>query len=232
MIRLDNMSKTYQKPGQSAVRALQNINLELAAGECLAILGPSGSGKTTLMNMMGLLDRPDSGTYRLGEREVFNLADNELAAIRNRTIGFVFQSFHLLPRTTALENVQLPLLYSRNNPVPLTLASIRQRSLQALQDVGLEQRSTHYSHELSGGQQQRVAIARALVNQPELILADEPTGNLDSATQTEILDLFMKINQQGTTLVFITHNMEVARRARRVIELKDGCITSDHHHSR
>jgi len=226
MIRIEGMNKTYRKAGQPEVRALQAVSLDIAQGECIAILGPSGSGKSTLMNMLGLLDRPDSGSYCLQDRDVSTLGDDELAALRNRTIGFVFQAFHLLPRTTALENVQLPLLYNRHGET-LTLAAAKERSRQALAAVGLEDRCRHQAHELSGGQQQRVAIARALVNQPELILADEPTGNLDSQTQRDILQLFLEINRSGTTLVFITHNRDVADCARRIITLKDGCILSD-----
>jgi ABC-type lipoprotein export system ATPase subunit len=220
MISLSKICKTYYKPGQAPVRALQDINLDIARGECVAILGPSGSGKSTLMNMLGLLDAPDTGSYRLQEREVAGLKDHELAGLRNRTIGFVFQAFHLLPRTTALENVQLPLLYS-NTVKPV------EKSLAALAAVGLSDRSKHFTHELSGGQQQRVAIARALVNDPELILADEPTGNLDSATQAEILQLFLDINLTGKTVVFITHSTEVAACAGRVLTIRDGQLTSD-----
>jgi ABC-type lipoprotein export system ATPase subunit len=220
MISLSQISKTYQKPGQEPVKALQNINLTIKKGECVAILGPSGSGKSTLMNMLGLLDQPDKGSYRLQEREVAGLADSALARLRNRTIGFVFQAFHLMPLTTALENVQLPLLYSDTaKPV--------EKSMAALAAVGLGDRSKHFTHELSGGQQQRVAIARALVNDPELILADEPTGNLDSATQAEILQLFLDINRTGKTVVFITHSAEVAACAGRVLTIRDGQLKSD-----
>jgi ABC-type lipoprotein export system ATPase subunit len=221
MIRLSQVSKTYQKRGQEPVHALRNITLNIEKGECVAILGPSGSGKSTLMNMLGLLDHPDMGSYLLQEREVAGLTDRELAGLRNRTIGFVFQAFHLLPRTTALENVQLPLLYS-------SAANPLQKSLAALSAVGLSDRSKHFTHELSGGQQQRVAIARALVNDPDLILADEPTGNLDSATQTEILQLFLDINRTGKTVVFITHSTEVAACAGRVLTIRDGELQSDH----
>jgi ABC-type lipoprotein export system ATPase subunit len=220
MIRIDKLCKTYQKPGETPVLALREVSLDIARGECVAILGPSGSGKSTLMNMLGLLDRPDSGAYELLGRDVLRLGDNELAGLRNRTIGFVFQAFHLLPRTTALENVLLPLLYS-TEPDPEAKAHA------ALAAVGLADRATHFTHELSGGQQQRVAIARALVNDPDLILADEPTGNLDSATQADILQLFLQINRSGKTVVFITHSMEVASHASRVLTIRDGALQAD-----
>jgi ABC-type lipoprotein export system ATPase subunit len=220
MITIERLCKTYQKPGEPPVHALRSVSLRLERGECVAILGPSGSGKSTLMNMLGLLDRPDSGTYSLLGRDVFRLGDDELAALRNKTIGFVFQAFHLLPRTTALENVMLPLLYS-------TVADPEAKALEALAAVGLSDRATHFTHELSGGQQQRVAIARALVNEPALILADEPTGNLDSATQADILQLFLDINRAGTTVIFITHSAEVAACAGRVVTLRDGALLSD-----
>jgi putative ABC transport system ATP-binding protein len=220
MIQVNGLCKTYQKPGEAPVPALQQLTLTIAAGECVAILGPSGSGKSTLMNMLGLLDRPDSGSYLLKQQDVSSLDDNALARLRNRTIGFVFQAFHLLPRTTALENVQLPLLYG-DCPDP------EARGMAALAAVGLGNRSSHYSHELSGGQQQRVAIARALVNEPDLILADEPTGNLDSVTQREIMQLFRQIHAAGRTVVFITHSAEVARTADRVLTLRDGLLVGD-----
>jgi ABC-type lipoprotein export system ATPase subunit len=222
MLRIDKLCKTYQKLGEPAVHALRDVSLEIARGDCVAILGPSGSGKSTLMNMLGLLDRPDSGTYALLGRDVLRLDDDELAALRNKTLGFVFQSFHLLPRATALENVMLPLMYSAE-PDP------EAKALAALAAVGLADRATHFTHELSGGQQQRVAIARALVNDPDLILADEPTGNLDTATQTGILQLFRDIHAAGRTVIFITHSKEVAACATRVITLRDGAITSDTH---
>ncbi len=220
MIRVNQLCKTYQKSGESPVHALRGLSLEIAGGECVAILGPSGSGKSTLMNVLGLLDKPDSGTYSLRGRDVLRLDDDELAALRNRTIGFVFQAFHLLPRTTALENVMLPLMYS---PEPNPEA----KAHAALVAVGLADRATHFTHELSGGQQQRVAIARALVNDPELILADEPTGNLDTATQAGILQLFRDIHAAGRTVIFITHSADVAACATRIVTLRDGAITAD-----
>ncbi|MDY6984179.1 MAG: ABC transporter ATP-binding protein [Pseudomonadota bacterium] len=220
MISVNELCKTYRKPDEPPVHALRGVSLRIAKGECVAILGPSGSGKSTLMNMLGLLDRPDSGSYSLLEREMFDLDDDALAQLRNRTIGFVFQAFHLLPRTTALENVMLPLMYAA---VPNPEAKAR----AALASVGLADRATHFTHELSGGQQQRVAIARALVNDPELILADEPTGNLDSATQQDILDLFLDINRCGRTVVFITHSTDVAACASRVLTLRDGALVAD-----
>jgi ABC-type lipoprotein export system ATPase subunit len=220
MLRIDKLCKTYQKPGAPPVHALRNVSLEIADGECVAILGPSGSGKSTLMNMLGLLDRPDSGTYVLTGREVLRLDDDALAALRNKTIGFVFQAFHLLPRMTALENVMLPLMYS-------AATDPEGKAHAALAAVGLADRAMHFTHELSGGQQQRVAIARALVNAPDLILADEPTGNLDTATQAGILQLFRDIHAAGRTVVFITHSADVAACATRVITLRDGALASD-----
>lgn len=220
MIELKNLVKTYQKPGEVPVKAIDNISLDIQGGEFVAILGPSGSGKSTLMNIMGLLDRPDSGSYFLNGQNVFEQSDDELARIRNKTIGFVFQSFHLLPRTTAIENVQLPLLYS-------THKDFEAKSRTALEAVGLRDRMNHFTHELSGGQQQRVAIARALVNNPEIIFADEPTGNLDSSSENEILELFKSLNSDGRTIVFITHNLDIAAQAERIIKVRDGKIESD-----
>jgi putative ABC transport system ATP-binding protein len=217
VIELRELSKTYRKPNQPPVKALDRLSLDVAAGELVAILGPSGSGKSTLMNVLGLLDRPDSGEYRLDGRAVQDLADDELARLRNRFVGFVFQAYHLLPRTTALENVQLPLLYS-------DVADFSERSRAALEAVGLADRMHHDAEELSGGQQQRVAIARANVNEPKLLLADEPTGNLDSAAGAGILDLFRALHARGTTVILITHDAEVAKIAGRVLTLRDGAI--------
>jgi ABC-type lipoprotein export system ATPase subunit len=194
--------------------------LRIGAGELVAILGPSGSGKSTLMNVMGLLDRPTCGEYRLDGKAMSSLSGRELARVRNRVIGFVFQSYHLLPRTTATENVQLPLLYSNRT-------DFAQRSQAALEAVGLADRRSHYASELSGGQQQRVAIARAIVNEPLVILADEPTGNLDAAAARNIMDLFQAQNRRGTTVVLITHDEALAREANRVIRLRAGAIESD-----
>jgi putative ABC transport system ATP-binding protein len=217
MIQTNNLTKTYRKGNEPPIRALDHVSLTIDAGELVAILGPSGSGKSTLMNVLGLLDRPDSGEYLLDGRAVQNLGANELAALRNRAIGFVFQSYHLLPRTTAMENVQLPLLYAKRD-------DFRARSEAALAAVGLSDRRNHLAEELSGGQQQRVAIARAVVNEPKMLLADEPTGNLDSASAREVIDLFQTLNRGGTTVVLITHDREVAAAADRIIQIRDGAI--------
>jgi putative ABC transport system ATP-binding protein len=219
MIELRELRRTYHK-GIEPVRALDGVSLEIEKGEFVAIMGPSGSGKTTLMNVVGLLDRPDSGLYRLSGADTSELSPDDLATVRNERIGFVFQAFHLLPQTSALENVELPLVYSRRSDT-------RGLGMAALDRVGLTDRASHFPHELSGGQQQRVAIARALVQQPELILADEPTGNLDSKTGAEILDIFRTLNQSGTTVVVITHDAEVSRHANRIVSIADGRIVSD-----
>jgi len=219
MIELERVNKTYRKDSEE-VRALADVSLEVSAGEFVAVVGPSGSGKSTLMNVVGLLDRPDSGTYRLDGGGTDELTEDELARIRNEKIGFVFQTFHLLPKTTALENVELPLIYSSRS-------DISGHGARALQRVGLENRANHHPSELSGGQQQRVAIARALVNEPELILADEPTGNLDSRAGLEILAIFQELNRQGKTVVLVTHDADVASMANRVVEIVDGRISFD-----
>jgi ABC-type lipoprotein export system ATPase subunit len=220
MIELRNLVKTYQKPKEPPVRALDHLSLHIASGEMLAILGPSGSGKSTLMNVIGLLDRADHGEYLLDGKAVHDRSSDELARLRNRFIGFVFQSYHLLPRTTAMENVQLPLLYADRS-------DYRERSEAALEAVGLADRRNHLAEELSGGQQQRVAIARAIVNEPAVLLADEPTGNLDSAATREIVELLAKLNASGTTVVVITHDPEVAKNMPRVVRIRDGKIESD-----
>ena len=220
MIDLQDVSKIYQKPGEPPVKALDRVSLQIGAGEFVAILGPSGSGKSTLMNVMGLLDRPTSGEYRLDGKAMSSSSGRELARVRNRVIGFVFQSYHLLPRTTAMENVQLPLLYSNRS-------DFAQRSQAALEAVGLGDRRSHEASELSGGQQQRVAIARAIVNDPLVILADEPTGNLDAAAARNIMDLSKAQNRRGTTVVLITHDELLAREAHRVIRIGAGTIESD-----
>lgn len=220
MIQLKNISKIYDKGGQERVAALNTVNISISKGEFVAIIGASGSGKSTMMNILGMLDRPSQGTYFFENREVNNLSDRELAEIRNKKIGFVFQSFNLLPKTSALENVELPLIYSDRKEIGGMAAT-------ALEKVGLGDRLSHKPNELSGGQQQRVAIARALVNEPEIIFADEPTGNLDSRSGEEIMDLFMKLNAEGKTLVLITHDQKIADKARRVIHIKDGAIIED-----
>ena len=220
MIELRNLSKSYAKPNQPLVKAIDRVSLRIEPGELVAILGPSGSGKSSLMNILGLLDRPDTGEYLLQGRAVNEISDDELAGIRNRVIGFVFQAYHLLPRTTAIENVQLPLMYADTR-------DYRERSEQALVSVGLAERMHHYAHELSGGQQQRVAIARAIVNNPALLLADEPTGNLDPVASGEILDLFKMLNARGMTILLITHDRDVAAQAGRIISIRDGSIEKD-----
>ena len=220
MIELRDLVKTYRKSNEPPVKAIDHISLTIGKGELVAILGPSGSGKSTLMNVLGLLDRPDQGEYLLDGRAVSGLSPDELAKLRNRFIGFVFQSYHLLPRTTAVENFQLPLLYSNRTDYV-------ERSEAALASVGLSDRRNHLAEELSGGQQQRVAIARAIVNEPAVLLADEPTGNLDSAASREIIDLFKQQNAGGTTVILITHDHEIAAQADRVIRILDGAIETD-----
>jgi len=216
MLELENITKVY-KAGQTEIPALRGISCHIESGEMVSIIGPSGSGKSTLMNIIGCLDKPTSGRYRLDGTEVSELNDNQLAEIRNKKIGFVFQSFNLLSRTTALANVELPLIYSG-------ASNRRQRALQVLESVGLAHRVTHRPSELAGGEQQRVAIARALVNNPSLILADEPTGNLDTRTSQEIMSIFRQLNEQGMTIVLVTHEPDIAAYTRRTIKLRDGQI--------
>lgn len=220
LIELRGIAKVYRL-GEVEVRALHDVRLDIARGEFIAIMGASGSGKSTLLNLLGCLDRPTGGEYRLDGVEVAGMGRDDLARVRNRKVGFVFQSFNLLPRTTALENVELPLLYG-----PRIARSERHRRAKRLLDrVGLGPRIHHHPSQLSGGQQQRVAIARALVNEPPLILADEPTGNLDSASSEEIMGLFGELNREGITVVMVTHEPDIARHAGRVIHMKDGQIT-------
>src|SRR5207249_7605997 len=221
VIDIENITKDYVM-GEEVVRALRGVTLQIRRNEYIAIMGPSGSGKSTLMNMLGCLDTPSSGRYEFNGKNVAEMDDDELAAVRNREIGFVFQTFNLLPRATSLRNVELPLIYAG-------IESERReaRATQVLADVGLGDRIHHKPNELSGGQRQRVAIARALVNGPSIILADEPTGNLDSKTGVEIMDLFEQLYAQGNTLIVVTHEEDVARHARRIIRLRDGLIESD-----
>jgi len=215
MVTLKNVSRIYSKNGSPDVRALDDVSLEIDKGSFVAIVGPSGSGKSTLMNIIGLLDRPTSGTYTLDGGIVSSLSDDELARMRNQKIGFVFQAFHLLPRTTAKENVELPLVYADRSDPGMSAVSV-------LKAVGLEQRMDHYPGEMSGGEQQRVAIARALINDPEIILADEPTGNLDSHASQEIMNIFQDLHRSGRTIVLITHDQELARQSQRIIQIIDG----------
>lgn len=221
LILVENLTKIYQL-GKVQVKALDNINLTIERNEYVAVMGPSGSGKSTLMNIIGCLDVPTSGRYILNGQDVHNLTDDELAHIRNKEIGFVFQTFNLLPRATALHNVELPLIY---NGTPRSKR--REIAMNMLERVGLADRAHHRPNELSGGQRQRVAIARALVNNPSLILADEPTGNLDSKTGEEIMQIFNDLNEAGNTIVLVTHEEDIARQTKRIIRLLDGQIIRD-----
>ena len=224
IISLHNLTKTYQM-GDNTVHALRSVSLDVDQGEFVTIIGPSGSVKSTMMHILGCLDRPTSGQFLLNDKDVSSLPRDELAGIRNKQIGFVFQGFNLLPRTTALENVEVPLLY--NHPV-VPAAERHRRAMAALTAMGLEQRADHHPSQLSGGQQQRVAIARALVNDPNLILADEPTGNLDTRTSIEVMALLQELREKRTiTVVLITHDMDVARYGTRVVSIRDGEIVSD-----
>jgi len=220
LIELRNACKVYQM-GEVQVRALSDVTFGIEEGELTAIMGPSGSGKSTLMNIIGCLDQATSGQYLLDGIDVSTLDDNELARIRNRRVGFVFQMYNLLPRTTALDNVEVPLVYAGAK-------NRRERAMQVLGEVGLAERARHRPNELSGGEQQRVAIARALVNDPDIILADEPTGNLDSKTGLEIIELFQRLNlERGITVIYVTHDREIAQFTRRIIHLRDGALVGN-----
>jgi putative ABC transport system ATP-binding protein len=221
LIRLEQISRRYQM-GAETIHALRDVSLEIQRGEYVAIMGPSGSGKSTLMNLIGCLDSPTSGRYELNGTDVSQMDDNQLAEIRNRVIGFVFQTFNLLPRSNALHNVELPLIYSG-----MSSDERRQVALDALANVGLADRIHHKPNELSGGQRQRVAVARALVNKPSILLADEPTGNLDSKTGAEIMALFEELAQKGNTIIVVTHEEDIAKHARRILRIRDGLIASD-----
>ena len=221
VIDIENITKDYMM-GEEIVRALRGVSLQIHRNEYIAVMGPSGSGKSTLMNMLGCLDTPTSGRYEFNGRNVAEMNDDELAAIRNREIGFVFQTFNLLPRLDSLRNVELPLIYAGIDP-----ETRAERATQTLIDVGLGDRLHHKPNELSGGQRQRVAIARALVNNPSIILADEPTGNLDSKTGEELMALFENLYQRGNTIILVTHEADIARHARRTVRLRDGLIESD-----
>jgi putative ABC transport system ATP-binding protein len=221
LIHIESLSRRYQM-GTETIHALRDVSLEIERGEYVAIMGPSGSGKSTLMNLLGCLDTASAGRYELNGVNVAELDDNALAEIRSREIGFVFQTFNLLPRSNALHNVELPLIYQG-----LTPELRRQKTLEALEDVGLSDRMHHKPNELSGGQRQRVAIARALVTRPSIILADEPTGNLDSKTGAEIMALFDQLYFKGNTIILVTHEEDIARHARRILRIRDGRIASD-----
>jgi putative ABC transport system ATP-binding protein len=223
VVRLENVHKTY-RTGEVEVHAVRGVSLIIGRGEFVAVMGSSGSGKSTLMNLLGCLDRPSEGRYLLDGFDVSRLDRDQLADIRNRKLGFVFQSFNLLARTSALENVELPLLYGEHR---LTSAQLREKAAKVLAAVGLSGREDHHPSQLSGGQQQRVAIARALINDPEVVLADEPTGNLDSRTSIEIMEIFQTLNDRGITIVMVTHETDIAAYAKRNIMMRDGRVLSD-----
>ena len=223
VIRLENVHKTYHT-GEVDVLAVRGVTLEIAPGEFVAIMGASGSGKSTMMNIIGCLDRPTEGSYFLDGVDVSHLDRDELAAIRNKKLGFVFQGFNLLSRTSALENVELPMLYTHER---LSSAVQREHAIHALQIVGLADRADHYPNQLSGGQQQRVAIARGLVNHPAVLLADEPTGNLDTRTSVEVMGVFQKLNEAGITIVMVTHELDIAAFTKRNVIMRDGLVVND-----
>ncbi|ULT59792.1 ABC transporter ATP-binding protein [Neobacillus drentensis] len=216
MMQISNLKKAYRLGGE-IVHALNDVSIEIQKGEFLAIIGPSGSGKSTLMNMIGCLDKPQSGKYHLDGKDIFRMDDNELATIRNQKIGFIFQNFNLLTKLTAIENVELPLLYAG-----VSTKERRERAFEALDKVGLKERAGHLPTQLSGGQQQRVAIARALAGNPAILLADEPTGALDSKTSKEIMQIMKQLNELGHTIILITHDLEIAKQAKRMVSIQDG----------
>ena len=226
LISLDKISRSYQMGGET-VHALRGVSLQIERGEYVAIMGPSGSGKSTMMNLIGCLDTPTSGSYQLNGTDVSEMDDNQLAEVRNREIGFVFQTFNLLARSSALHNVELPLIYAG-----IPSAERRKMALESVAHVGLTDRMHHKPNELSGGQRQRVAIARALVNKPSILLADEPTGNLDSRTGEEIMTLFAELSRKGNTIILVTHEEDIARHARRILRIRDGLIASDEQQAR
>ncbi len=221
MIKIEHLSKTYHI-GDISVRALKSVSIEIGAGEFVAIMGPSGSGKSTFMNVIGCLDKPTNGSYTLDDIEVAGMNDDELAMVRNQKLGFVFQTFNLIPRQPALKQVMLPMMYDFNSKKDLS-----ERATTALRRVGLAERMHHKPNELSGGQQQRVAIARALVNNPRIILGDEPTGNLDTRTSEEIMQIFQELHGEGKTVIIVTHEEDIAKHAQRIVRFKDGHIVSD-----
>lgn len=224
VVKIEDIHKIYDS-GEVPVHAVRGISLEIVKGEFVALMGASGSGKSTLMNLLGCLDRPTRGRYLLDGTEISRLDKNELADLRNQKLGFVFQGFNLLSRTTALENVELPMLYGRHRR--LSGSEIRERALECLDAVGLSNRADHFPNQLSGGQQQRVAIARSLVNSPQVLLADEPTGNLDSRTSIEVMGVFQKLNEQGITIVMVTHELDIAHFCKRNLILRDGVVVRD-----
>jgi len=223
IVQLQDIHKVYDS-GEVAVHAVRGVSLNIERGEFLAIMGASGSGKSTLMNLIGCLDRPTKGIYRLDDIDVAGLGRDELADLRNHKLGFVFQGFNLLSRTTALENVELPMLYGRHH---VSARTMRERALRSLETVGLGNRADHFPSQLSGGQQQRVAIARALVNEPRILLADEPTGNLDSKTSVDVMGVFQQLNEAGITILMVTHELDIAHYCKRNIVMRDGRVVSD-----
>jgi putative ABC transport system ATP-binding protein len=223
VVKLEEIHKIYDS-GEVPVHAVRGVTLDIAAGEFVAVMGASGSGKSTMMNLLGCLDRPTKGRYLLGGTDVSGLGRNELADLRNQKLGFVFQGFNLLSRTTALENVELPMLYGRRH---YSSKEVRERAMKSLDIVGLGKRADHFPSQLSGGQQQRVAIARALINEPQILLADEPTGNLDSKTSVEIMGVFQKLNDHGITIVMVTHELDIAHYCKRNLIMRDGRLVSD-----